>query len=168
MPYKNPEDVIKWRVENRDKAKLYRERWLAGDAGQAYLKKQQEAKLRRQAIREKVAAEQSEYLKEFSERMRIIKNDKHRRYRAKKRELAIQALGGECIVCGIDDHDVLEFDHIEPLLRKTNSHKKCKGDTYQEILSDENSIGKFQLLCANCHTKKTRMNNEYSFKGKHQ
>lgn len=165
MPYKNPEDRLKWQRENTDKVKLYRERWLAGEKGEQYLQKQLDAKERRKAIRERIAMEQSEYLKQFAEINRSKRNEKHRKHRIKQRLSAIDRLGGKCIVCEIDDPDVLEFDHIEPLLRKSNNQPKCKGDTYKQILRDESSSSKFQLLCANCHTKKTRMNNEYSYKG---
>ena len=35
--------------------------------------------------------------------------------RIKRRIDAINSLGGKCNVCGIDDWQVLEFDHIVPM-----------------------------------------------------
>lgn len=55
---------------------------------------------------------------------------------------------------------MLEFDHIKPLLRRTNKIKG-KGDTYLQVLREKNPHDVFQLLCANCHRKKTRLNNEF-------
>ena len=55
-----------------------------------------------------------------------------------------------CVVCGEDDFDVLDFDHIG---------EKYKG--ISRLMLDENleaikkELVKCQVLCANCHRRKT-------------
>ena len=51
----------------------------------------------------------------------------------------------KCIRCEEKDVDVLEFDHIEPILQRERSFYGVK--LHPEL---------YQLLCANCHCKKTR------------
>jgi len=62
----------------------------------------------------------------------------------------IRKLGGKCQnpECGIEDIDVLEFDHIKPL----NSAKRKYGNILREVKKHPE---RFQLLCANCHRRKT-------------
>jgi 5-methylcytosine-specific restriction endonuclease McrA len=57
-------------------------------------------------------------------------------------------LGGKCKRCGNDDIDVLEFDHIVPLWSKNREY----GNILREV---KKFPERFQLLCANCHRKKT-------------
>lgn len=158
MTYKNPEDKAAWQRANKEKVALYKERWLAGPAGQAYLAKQKEKREAQKNINAERRASEKILRKEETKKQRSAKD---RRYRKKQRESAIQILGGACKVCGMDDQDVLEFDHILPLLRRSSGHKI--RDVYKEVLRHPSPQDDFQLLCANCHTKKTRMNNEYGF-----
>jgi 5-methylcytosine-specific restriction endonuclease McrA len=156
MPYKNPQDKLEWQRSNRDKAIEYRKKWQAGPAGQVYLAKQREAmQLQKQANAERRMAERAEK----NELTKLKRSIKHRAYRLRQRVKALGALGDRCVVCGMDDPDVLEFDHIEPLFRKSSGIKS--KDTYQEVLRHDNPTEVFQLLCANCHAKKTRSNNEF-------
>jgi 5-methylcytosine-specific restriction endonuclease McrA len=60
----------------------------------------------------------------------------------------ILKLGDKCVHCSNDDVDVLEFDHIIPL----HSKKRKYGNILREVKSHPEL---FQLLCANCHRKKT-------------
>jgi len=83
-----------------------------------------------------------------------------RNYHQRTRLKAIMVMGGKCERCGIDDPDVLQFDHVVPILRG-KSGVTNKGGPYREIINHGNEDGKFQLLCANCHVKKTRQNKEY-------
>lgn len=72
--------------------------------------------------------------------------DENRRY-------FIDKLGGQCVSCGSTDD--LEFDHINPLDKSLNvSNKLVLKNAYQlEELIEE--FDKCQLLCEDCHRKKT-------------
>lgn len=57
-----------------------------------------------------------------------------------------------CVHCGMDDIEVLQFDHIDP-------RKKTKAVSTMLLhgkKSIEAELAKCQVLCANCHVKKTR------------
>jgi len=43
------------------------------------------------------------------------RRETQRKSRVKMRKLAIDALGGACCQCGVDDYRVLEFDHVTPI-----------------------------------------------------
>lgn len=165
MPYKNPEDIAKWRADNAHKQRQYQKNWMDSPAGLAYIQKQKQAReLQKQArllaksLRPALTEEQIAY--EDTKR-----RQKDKRYRSARRKKAIALLGGKCVICCIDDHDVLEFDHIAPLLRRTNG-MTSKGDTANNVIRDEDRDVNFQLLCSNCHTKKTRLNDEFTLKPK--
>lgn len=58
-----------------------------------------------------------------------------------------------CAVCGEDDPRVLEFDHIDPTLKSfCISHGIRYGVPIAKIQSE---IEKCQVLCANCHKRRT-------------
>jgi hypothetical protein len=58
-----------------------------------------------------------------------------------------------CVDCGEKDYVVLEFDHLEPSLKfKEISHMVHVGYGIESI---EKEISKCQVLCANCHRRKT-------------
>ncbi len=69
---------------------------------------------------------------------------------------AVYSLGGGCADCGETDVTVLQFDHI-----RGDGH--CEGDrrrggktTVSWILAHpEEAKDKYQVLCANCHMRKT-------------
>lgn len=69
------------------------------------------------------------------------------------RRAAIAALGGRCIECGIDDCEVLQIDHVVPVRRKEKRHE-IGHRVYRRIL--HGGAVNVQLLCANCHMRKTR------------
>jgi hypothetical protein len=63
-------------------------------------------------------------------------------------------LYGECVDCGIDDWEVLEFDHIDPSTKiKQVSYLYSNHYSLKKIKTE---IKKCELRCANCHRKKTR------------
>lgn len=79
--------------------------------------------------------------------------EKRRNYqntrRNKIRQELILYLGGSCVVCQATDQ--LEFDHKDP---KTKSFTIASGlDKPKDVLLAE--IDKCQLLCKECHLKKT-------------
>ena len=153
MPYDTLEKRREWARANSDRVKQYRMKWTQSDKGKAYIKKQKEHAAKQKELKGSTMPTSEE----IKQRRRYM--DKARRER--KRSKAIDILGGCCVVCGIDDKDVLHFDHIEPLKRKTNGIKKQR-ENYYYVLSINEPSEVYQLLCANCHTKKTRENNEWS------
>lgn len=153
MPYKNPDDKKRWRMENKDKQKASTQKWLAGPRGQAYLQRQKE----KQAAQRKASPARKKVLGLDSYGInRHIIND--RNYRLRNRQAAIQKMGGQCAACGMDYWEVLQFDHIAPI---GNDRER---DAYKTVLRMDDPHEIFQLLCANCHVLKTRLNNEYRSK----
>lgn len=71
----------------------------------------------------------------------------------KKREKAIQMLGGFCAMCGITDIRLLEFDHVVPVCRGTGIRNLSGSYTVRRVL--KGNTGNLQVLCANCHKIKT-------------
>ena len=55
-----------------------------------------------------------------------------------------------CVVCGENDPLVLEFDHLDN--KKYNVSKMRQSYNWETILKE---ISKCQVLCANCHKRKT-------------
>jgi hypothetical protein len=68
---------------------------------------------------------------------------------------AILVLGGRCVVCGTDDLDVLELDHITPLYQ-TNKNREPTSTLAKTIILGQIPPRTIQVLCANCHSRKTR------------
>lgn len=86
--------------------------------------------------------------------------------RIKRRIDAINSLGGKCNVCGIDDWQVLEFDHIVPM---HTEHGTVKVNGQHNVTEVNRMVkygldpkGKFQLLCCNDHRKKTYANQDFT------
>jgi hypothetical protein len=69
---------------------------------------------------------------------------------------AIEYCGGRCSNCGNNDSDVLTFHHTNPRTKKFTlcSNWQKKWDTIVEELN------KCEILCANCHMKLHRKNDE--------
>jgi len=59
-----------------------------------------------------------------------------------------------CVKCGETDPILLDFDHIDPHT-KTRNISEYRHGTWS-IKSLEKEIAKCQILCANCHRRKTR------------
>lgn len=59
----------------------------------------------------------------------------------------------KCIDCGEDDPIVLEFDHKKPELKFKSLSKMLSGHWSWESLTEE--IAKCDIRCANCHRRKT-------------
>lgn len=73
-----------------------------------------------------------------------------RRYR-ERRDAYIEELGGKCVRCKSVEN--LEFDHINP---RTKSYDIAKLFTSANRAMLESEVSKCQLLCTECHIKKTR------------
>lgn len=69
--------------------------------------------------------------------------------RIERKQLALDYLGGECMICGSVDR--LEFDHIDPLIKS----KKINESYLLEINNLLAELDKCQLLCKPCHMKKS-------------
>lgn len=76
-----------------------------------------------------------------------------------KTKLCDFLLKNPCKVCGENDILVLEFDHLCDK-EKEISNLICRNASWETI---EKEIAKCQVLCSNCHRKKTHKENN-SFK----
>lgn len=81
--------------------------------------------------------------------------DKMRKYitkwRAARKSLAMQKLGSICSQCGSSKK--LHFDHIKPETKVTNIGRLWTASS-QKFWAE---IAKCQLLCTDCHKKKTAL-----------
>lgn len=79
----------------------------------------------------------------------LLRNKSHY---VSKRARALKHLGGKCVNCGNDDLEVLEGDHLY------NNRKSCQIldliKLYNKNMLESEHI---QLLCRNCHRKKTNI-----------
>jgi 5-methylcytosine-specific restriction endonuclease McrA len=100
--------------------------------------------------REKILARQSEWAKNNRDK----KNKQLRALRARKKQEAIDYLGGKCVGCGTTHN--LQFDHIDRSLKEFNITKRI--DLGFEKIKPE--LDKCRLLCKSCHNIKTRANND--------
>jgi len=58
-----------------------------------------------------------------------------------------------CVICTESDPRVLEFDHINPKEKRFSISQSVRlGFSWEETLVE---IAKCQILCANCHKKRT-------------
>jgi hypothetical protein len=92
---------------------------------------------------------------ENREHIRISNMLQRARAGRRMRDLLQEFFGRKCVCCGIDDSDVLQFDHInndgymEQKLRRSRSYL-----IRQIKYSPNEARKKYQLLCANCNRKK--------------
>lgn len=82
--------------------------------------------------------------------------DRHSIDRDRDKKIRLQQLlGGQCVDCGLDDPDVLEFDHIDPTVKTFTI-----GPNLRIAWADlEIEAYKCVLRCANCHRRRTRQQN---------
>ena len=68
-------------------------------------------------------------------------------------------LGNPCVECGESDPIVLEFNHVDPTDKKYNISEMVNGGhSWKSIM---NEIEKCEVLCANCHRRRTAGDFEY-------
>ena len=60
-----------------------------------------------------------------------------------------------CAVCGEGDQLVLEFDHIDPSQKENTVSNLVNGGSWTKWERVWEEIQKCQILCANCHRRKT-------------
>lgn len=70
-------------------------------------------------------------------------------YKAKKKQQAIDMLGGRCVSCGTVER--LEFDHVNRD-RVGMTVTTLIGHSWKKVLEE---LKKCQLLCQPCHSKKS-------------
>jgi hypothetical protein len=58
----------------------------------------------------------------------------------------------ECVDCGEDDSRVLQFDHVRGVKQGDVAQMVTSGHSWDTILAE---IAKCEIVCANCHTKRT-------------
>lgn len=72
----------------------------------------------------------------------------------KLRETLVRGYGGRCVCCGEDDPNVIELDHVGG---DGNQHRRSASPQSIYRWAIRNDFPPtLQLLCANCHTAKTR------------
>ena len=77
----------------------------------------------------------------------------------KQRMRALRALGGLCVRCGFSDPRALEIDHVNG---DGDVDGPCHGNggrrtwLYCKIANGMVDRSRFQVLCSNCHSIKTR------------
>src|ERR1700722_14236875 len=74
-------------------------------------------------------------------------NEYQREWYAARRAKGIESLGGKCVQCGATEE--LEFDHIDPAIKWKH---RIWSYSWKRITEE---LAKCQLLCADCHAKKT-------------
>lgn len=82
---------------------------------------------------------------------RMARNDA---IKQRRRLQAIEVLGGGCKRCGEADSDVLQIDHVSPLMRRTSANRQSNWATYMDVL-ERGDDGTYQVLCLNCHCIKS-------------
>ena len=67
-------------------------------------------------------------------------------------------LENPCVICGEADITVLEFDHCKGDKRGNIAELIGNGNSWQVV---EEEIEKCQVLCANCHRRKTAIDQQW-------
>lgn len=77
-----------------------------------------------------------------------------RQVQQKRKNLIDYLKNHPCIICGEADPVVLDFDHVDPSTKHKTVARMVGGGTYSwaRVLEE---IGKCQVLCANCHRRRT-------------
>ena len=85
----------------------------------------------------------------YKERSKAFRNE----VRASNRLLLSEYLRTHpCVDCGESDPIVLQFDHVKGQKKKTISEMKNTSYSWETI---EEEIDKCEVRCANCHTRRT-------------
>jgi 5-methylcytosine-specific restriction endonuclease McrA len=92
-----------------------------------------------------------EFMLRHADRINYTKTMIARRIRLE----VINAYGGKCCVCGESDPVVLELDHINGLNSVDPTWARGGVGLHRAIRRAGFPQGLFQVLCANCHRRKT-------------
>lgn len=81
--------------------------------------------------------------------------DSQKRIRERNRAFLIEYLKEHpCSSCGEQDLLVLDLDHVDPATKKYNVSRMVSSQ-HHSIKKIQEEIDKCQVLCANCHRRKT-------------
>jgi len=78
-----------------------------------------------------------------------LNNTPQKRYYRKMKDKVVEMLGGKCVVCGIQDKEVLQVNHKE-MDGKFEEHRSGNM-LYQDIVKGRRGIEDLDLRCANCN-----------------
>ena len=97
---------------------------------------------------------QRSWLSKNRETQRKRVNDNNKKLKKRNAEYICNFLSANpCVVCSESDIVVLDFDHIDPKTKyKTISEMIRTASSLEKIIEE---IAKCQVLCANCHRRKT-------------
>lgn len=91
-----------------------------------------------------------------SEKRRLRQKEK----RAEKRKFIVEYKDVPCMDCGEKyPHYVMDFDHRDPEKKNFNIAKSVDDNVAWQKLKDE--IAKCDIVCANCHRKRTFKHKEF-------
>lgn len=89
----------------------------------------------------------------------------YRRYRQRIREKLFEVFLPVCSLCGVTEPDVLQFDHKAPLKRSEERRQSGmasgRANLWRALLEGLENPFNLQVLCANCHVKKTNQDLQY-------
>lgn len=85
-------------------------------------------------------------------RKRVRENNK-RIIERNRKFICDYLLKNSCIVCGESDIVVLDFDHLDPETKTKTVSELVRTAASLDRLVEE--VSKCQVLCANCHRRKT-------------
>ena len=109
MPYKNKEDLIKWKLQNKDKIRTHQYKWLKSDKGKLYVDKHSKHRVKRTP----------EYWKEYVHNYwKNRPRDKVKRYAQSCVQNAIKSgklIRLPCIICGNVKSHGHHPDYSKPL-----------------------------------------------------
>jgi hypothetical protein len=95
--------------------------------------------------------------REYSSKNREKRNEQNRRaaakrYRINRDNLIVYLKDKNCVDCKEPDAIVLEFDHIDPSLKRAQIGNVLGSWNWNTILTE---IEKCEIRCANCHRRRT-------------
>ena len=99
--------------------------------------------------KEKQRLAQSKHYLKHKDRF-VLRSKRRRRIAREKLFKYLQTIS--CEDCGNNDFRVLEFDHIDPKLKRGNVSRMAHTHTWATV---EKEIKKCRVLCANCHRIRT-------------
>ena len=87
-------------------------------------------------------------------------SQKKKEHYKRLKSAVFELLGKSCVVCGFDDNRALQIDHINGGGSKERKIIQTREYYYHILAKSEESILKYQILCANCNWIKRVEQNE--------